>query len=229
MLKIIKILLIPISLLTLYTFYNLISSHELSREHKRAVAGVSVEVIDSSDNENIDDQYLELLDEQDVILEEIDAEINEPQKGEVFVPAVLADPQALIKESSEEEVEKVMSKKQGIEPLFAIKIEKDSIHKIEIGESLSLGYMGDYEAKISNKIVHKNGSVSITGNLVNSDNNYMVVLTEGKSSVFGTVTTPDGAYELETKDGQGYVYAVNDIDSRWIDYSKSDTLIPLPE
>ena len=226
MLKIIKVLLVPISLLTLYTFNNLISSHEISRGHKTAVAGVSIEAVDNFDNDNFDDRYLELLDERDVILESIDAEFSE-ELGEVVVPAALADPQAFIKENSIEEVEKIISKKQGVEPLFAIKIDKSTIRQLEIGETLALPYMGGYEAKVSNKIVHKNGSVSITGNLVNADNNYVVVFTEGKSAIFGTVTTPDGAYEVETKNGQGYIYAVNDIDSKWIDYTKSDTVNPM--
>jgi hypothetical protein len=222
-----KILLVPISLLTLYTFYNLISSHEVVREHKTAVAGVSIEAVDDFDHDNFDDKYLELLDERDVILDRIDAELNEEPKGEVIVPAALADPQAFIKEGSIEEAEKVISKKQGVEPLFAIKIDKSTIRQLEIGETLALPYMGGYEAKVSNKIVHKNGSVSITGNLVNADNNYVVVFTEGKSAIFGTVTTPDGAYEVETKNGQGYIYAVNDIDTKWIDYTQSDTVNPM--
>jgi hypothetical protein len=70
--------------------------------------------------------------------------------------------------------------------------------------------------------------VTVTGNLIDSGNEYSIVLTEGKNMSFGSVTTPNGTFEIETKDGKGYVYSTTSIDNKWIDYSKSDTLEPHP-
>jgi hypothetical protein len=76
----------------------------------------------------------------------------------------------------------------------------------------------------SDKIIHKDGSTSITGNLINSNKKYSVVLTQGKNSSFGSLTTPEGTYEIEVLNGKGYVYSVNDIDKKRIDYTKEDVI-----
>jgi hypothetical protein len=129
-------------------------------------------------------------------------------------------------EADMEEVKKNFPTKEGITPVIAVEVLKNSVSNLEVGDTISLPYMGsgEYEATITSKKTHKNGSVSVSGNLKDSDNKYSVVLTEGKSMSFGTITTPNGSFEIETKDGKGYVYSTDAIDKKWIDYTKSDTL-----
>jgi len=136
----------------------------------------------------------------------------------------------IIVEADIEEVKEHFPTKKGISPLIAIAMPKGAVSQLNIGDKISLPYMGsgEYEATITSKTTHKNGSVSITGNLDDLGNDYSIVLTEGKNMSFGTINTPDGTFEIESKNGEGYVYSTNSIDNKWIDYSKSDTLEPHP-
>jgi hypothetical protein len=136
----------------------------------------------------------------------------------------------IIVEADIEEVKEHFPTKKGISPLIAIAMPKGVVSQLNIGDKISLPYMGsgEYEATITSKTTHKNGSVSITGNLDDLGNDYSIVLTEGKNMSFGTINTPDGTFEIESKNGEGYVYSTNSIDNKWIDYSKSDTLEPHP-
>ena len=181
---------------------------------------------------------ISLFDEQEVNLEPI-KDIVEENYGLLAIKKMplkngLDEDEQELKdimvEADMEEVKKDFPTKKGISPLIAIDLQKGAISKLEVGDKISLPYMGagEYEATITTKKTHKNGSVTVTGNLIDSGNEYSIVLTEGKNMSFGSVTTPDGTFEIETKDGKGYVYSTTSIDNKWIDYSKSDTLEPHP-
>ena len=175
----------------------------------------------------IDDDSL-LLDEEELKLEDLEEVQNiAPKEIEPEMVSENRDEVAdIMVETDIEEVKNSFPTKEGVSPLIAIEILKGSIGKLKIGDKVSLPYMGagEYEATITSKTLHKNGSVSISGDIIDSGNRYSMVLTEGKSMSFGTVTTPNGSFEIETKNGQGYVYSTDSIDQKWIDYSKSDTL-----
>ena len=175
----------------------------------------------------IDDNLL-LLEEEELKLEDL-KEIQDIAPKEVEPEMVSDDAKEvadIMVETDIEEVKKSFPTKEGVSPLIAIEVLKGSIGKLEVGDKVSLPYMGEgeYEATITSKTLHKNGSVSVSGDIIDSGNKYSVVLTEGKNMSFGTVTTPNGSFEIETKNGQGYVYSTDSIDKKWIDYSKGDTL-----
>ena len=194
-------------------------------------------VTDNKEENILDAPMLEdealIFDEESLKLDKVEKSLEEEDKN--LVPKEV-EPEMVQEESVEvnnimvetdmEEVKKSFPAKEGISPLIAVEIPKGSVSKLNIGDKIALPYMGtgEYEATITGKITHKNGSVSVTGNLDDAGKRYSVVLTEGKNMSFGTVTTPDGSFEIETKDGQGYVYSTDTIDQKWIDYSKSDTL-----
>ncbi len=171
------------------------------------------------------DKELMSLPEYDLDISEIDEvlELNEIASVDIDIPHEHKD---IFLESSINIVSQDFPQKDGIEPLSAIEIKKDSISKVKIGDTITLPFVDDakYRAKISDKIIHKDGSTSITGNLINRDKKYSVVLTQGKNSSFGSLTTPEGTYEIEVLNGKGYVYSVNDIDKKRIDYSKEDVI-----
>jgi hypothetical protein len=197
------------------------------------------EIITLNDIEQIEDDLDEetLLEElieekeENLSIEDIekalDSEDNELMPQEV-VPEMVADALDIMVEREMADVEKNFPSKEGIKPITAIEIAKNSVANLNIGDTVSLPYMGtgQFDAKITSKTTHTNGSVTVSGNLVDADKQYSVVLTEGKNMTFGTITTPNGSYEIEAKDGQGYVYSTSDIDKEWIDYDKSDTLTP---
>jgi hypothetical protein len=197
------------------------------------------EVISVNTIENLEDAFIEepqleeLIEEKEENLSvddidkalELEKDLDVPEEVE---PEMVAETKDIMVETSMEEVVKNFAPKEGIKPVAAIELPKNSISKLNIGDTILLPNMGngEFEAKITNKKEHKNGSVTVTGNLVDTGNQYSVVLTEGKNMSFGTVTTPNGSYEIEVKDGQGYVYSTDAIDREWIDHSQSDTLSP---
>lgn len=130
------------------------------------------------------------------------------------------DKEALLKE---------MPHKKLVAPILAIEVEENNIAKLSVGDIIKLPLVGqvEYEAIISKKVQHKNGSTSVTGNLVGDQNEkHAVILTEGKSTSYASISTPEGAFEIETINGVGYVYSVKDIENKYIDPSKEDILHP---
>ena len=135
--------------------------------------------------------------------------------------------QKIYTEIDQDELSKELLAKENVQPQLAIEIKRNSISKLNIGDTISLPNIGEvgYEAIVSKKIVHNNGSVSITGNLVGSqNNNYSMVFTQGKNSSYASFTTPEGAFEIETVNGQGFVYSVKDIEKVFIDPKKEDAI-----
>ena len=197
------------------------------------------EIITLDDIEQIEDDFdeepllEELIEEKEENLsikdieKVLDLEDNELMPKEIE-PEMVADALDIMVETEMADVEKNFPSKEGIKPVTAIEMSKNSVAKLNIGDTVSLPYMGtgQFDAKITSKTTHKNGSVTVSGNLVDSNSGHSVVLTEGKNMTFGTVTTPNGSYEIEVKNGQGYVYSTDEIDKKWIDYGKSDTLTP---
>jgi len=176
------------------------------------------------------------LDQLDKLEEDLEADFKplpiEKRKEPVTLEKEEAEKEVkdIMVEADIEEVKEHFPTKRGIKPLIAITLPQKTISHLDIGDKVSLPYMGagEYEATITTKTTHKNGSVTVSGNIDDLGKGYSVLLTEGKSMSFGTVTTPDGTFEIESKNGEGYIYSTKDIDKRWIDYSKSDTLKPHP-
>jgi len=131
-------------------------------------------------------------------------------------------------ETTIDEVSKDFPPKEEVEPLIAINIPKKSIKNLKIGDIVYLPNMGDgeFNAQIISKKIHKSGTVTVIGHLLDDGGDYSVVLTEGRNMSFGTITTPNGAFEIEARGGKGYIYSTEEIDSAMVDYSKDDTLIP---
>jgi hypothetical protein len=198
----------------------------------------SVSVVTNSVELNLDEELelppldKELLEdkEENLSLDDIDKALKEEKPMEIkeVEPEMVADVKDIMVETTMSEVQKEFPSKEGITPTATIALAQGVISKLKVGDTISLPYMGngEFDAKITKKTTHKNGSVTVTGNLVDTGNQYAVVLTEGKKMSFATVTTPNGSYEIETRNGVGYVYATDDIDKKWIDHSKEDVLIP---
>ena len=194
-----------------------------------------------TNNEHIEEEILEApsLDEEELVFDEKELKLDDIEEDlednkiltpkEVEPEMVQEEIKDIMVETDMEEVKKSFPSKSEVAPLIAIEIPKGAVSKLKVGDKISLPYMGagEYEAIVTSKTTHKNGSISVSGNLIDSgEQQYLVVLTEGKNMTFGTVTTPNGSFEIESKNGQGFVYSTDTIDQKWIDYSKSDTLEP---
>ena len=198
------------------------------------ISAVTAEyIIEEISNETPKDMELyEKEDKELVSLPDYDFDINEIDEALELTKMAEVDSDRLYEhnnifiESSMDIVSQDLAQKKGINPLSAIEINKNSITKVKVGDIIALPFVdaAKYKAKISDKIVHKDGSTSITGNLTDTDKKYSIVLTQGKNSSFGSLTTPEGAYEIEVVNGKGYIYSVNDIDKKYIDYDKEDVI-----
>jgi hypothetical protein len=225
-----KILLIVAIALVAVVGYQLLSSSKKSEQPLASnTEEINIEKLEAELPLLEVDNFLELTDDN-LSIEDIDKALKEEENltvPEEVEPEMVAETKDLMVELSMEEVEENFPSKEGINPVIAIELPKNSISNLNVGDTVALPYMGngEFEAQITKKTEHKNGSVTVSGNLLDTGNQYSVVLTEGKNMSFGTVTTPNGSFEIETKDGQGYVYSTDSIDNEWIDYDKKDTLI----
>lgn len=114
--------------------------------------------------------------------------------------------------------------KVGVKPITALRMKKNTIKEIELGDSILLPSIdgNTYELTITHKEVSPRGNVSIDGSFSENGINYSAILTEGSNAAFVSMNTPEGTFEIELLNGIGYVYANSDIDKAKIDYSKSD-------
>ena len=195
-----------------------------------SVATNSVE-LDLDENLDVPTLEDEVLDEKEenLTLDDVDkALVLDSKSLEETEPEMVKERKDTWVQSNMEDIEKEFSSKEGVSPLIAIKLPKNTIKNLNVGDTVVLPNMGngEFEAKITEKKIHKNGSVTVLGNLIDSGNQYAVVLTEGKNMSFGTVNTPNGSFEIETRNGVGYVYSTDDIDRAYIDHDKSDVIVP---
>jgi len=222
--KVVYFLLLLLLLVVVYVSFS-----SSSKEQTQVVAQSDMEQFEDELNEKDFLEDFSDLNEENLSVDDIEKSLVLTFVTKEIEPKMVEDEvKDIMVETDMADVEKVFPSKEGITPMVAIEMPKNSIKKLNIGDTVSLPNMGNgqFDAKITSKTTHKNGSVSVTGNLVDSGTQYSVVLTEGKNMTFGTVTTPNGSFEIEAKNGQGYVYATSDIDKGWIDYGKEDVLVP---
>ncbi len=112
-----------------------------------------------------------------------------------------------------------------VKPISAIYVKKNSIASANIGDTIELPLLGtsNYRIKVTQKQKNGSGSITISGNLI-EDNKYSATFTESKKGIYGSITTPDGAYELESQDGEGYIYSLKDIEKKRVNYKQSDEI-----
>jgi len=110
----------------------------------------------------------------------------------------------------------------------ALKIDKQQLADLSMGDTvkLSIPQNGqDYELSIKEVRRHVNGDKSLKGYLINNPG-YTVVMTEGRTSTFATINTPDGSFLLEASGDQGWIMAhaelENLIDPNLVDYKIPD-------
>ncbi|CAA6814404.1 MAG: Unknown protein [uncultured Sulfurovum sp.] len=164
-------------------------------------------------------------------------DFNENDKQDASMKMVNVEPkkievqtvQNIYHEIDKEELLKKIPAKKLVSPILGIEVSQNSIAKLVLGDIIKLPTLGqvEYEAKISKKVTHKNGSTSVTGNLIGDQNTqHAIILTEGKNTSYASISTPEGAFEIETINGIGYVYSVQDIENQYIDRDKEDILHP---
>jgi Metallo-peptidase family M12B Reprolysin-like len=81
----------------------------------------------------------------------------------------------------------------------------------QVGKKLSLDLpIGQYQVNHDDLVKHADGSSTWMGYLDDEGKGYRVYLSQGEAGLMGNVYTPDGAYNIETVDGQTYMVDLED-------------------
>jgi hypothetical protein len=117
---------------------------------------------------------------------------------------------------------------EDVKPIAALGMKKNSIKKIEIGDTVVLPSIdgSDYALTITHKDISSRGNVSIDGSFSENGITYSAILTEGTNAAFISMNTPEGTYEAELVNGIGYIYTSSDIVKAKVDPSKLDEIMP---
>jgi hypothetical protein len=104
--------------------------------------------------------------------------------------------------------------RKGIEAR-ALHLNLEKISELRAGDDITvlIPQTGqNYTMGIDSISTHQNGSRRVTGSVQNATSPYNIVLTEGKTSTFATINTPDGAYMLEAIGNSGWITSLADLD-----------------
>ena len=83
----------------------------------------------------------------------------------------------------------------------------------------------EYQGTVSDVNVTAAGNQVIVGHLVDQGREYRFVFTVGAKQTFGTLHTPAGRYQLETREGVGRIISTATI-NQGLDFSQPDYVIP---
>jgi hypothetical protein len=105
------------------------------------------------------------------------------------------------------------SKYVDVTPVAYININTEELSKVKVNDIVELPFLGtsNYSSKIIDKKVFKNGDISLFGKLENESDIFDFIITIGHEAAFGVISTPDGSYEIETYNGNGYLLDVAEI------------------
>ncbi len=95
-----------------------------------------------------------------------------------------------------------------------LKIAKEQFSQVGVGDMLELPIPQtslSYNMSIKQIGRHRNGDKTLKGHLANQPR-YAVIVTEGRSSTYATINTPDGSFMLEAKQEEGWILAANELD-----------------
>jgi len=110
----------------------------------------------------------------------------------------------------------------------ALKINHDRIHKLKIGNEISLSIpqlAQSYAMNVEQILRHRNGDRTVSGHLRDTDLPYSVIITSGVQASFATINTPDGSYVMEAEGDSGWIMSIANLDYL-IDTNLDDYIIP---
>jgi Metallo-peptidase family M12B Reprolysin-like len=87
--------------------------------------------------------------------------------------------------------------------VMGVNLPMKELASVPLGEEMTLDLpIGQYKVRHDNQVDHGNGSSTWIGYLDEEGKGYRVYLSQGDAGVIGDVYTPDGAYNIETVDGE---------------------------
>jgi len=131
-----------------------------------------------------------------------------------------------------EEAHMISKQKRHITPVVAIHLDASTFENIQKGETLTLPDIEglDYTLTVIDVQTYANGASSTTANYVDEGVTYTTTITHSKSETFITLATAQGLYEIETKQGTGYVYDSSNIRKQMQRPNTNDVIVlPVPK
>ncbi|WP_211829781.1 hypothetical protein [Kistimonas asteriae] len=112
----------------------------------------------------------------------------------------------------------------------AINLDADELDVVATGDSVSFTLPGNhhYDAVIEKTTYNGNGDKTLTGYLAGTQSpdggTYPVIITQGESTSFATITSPYGSYSMETINGQGWIY--KNPPRSMLETAETDAIVP---
>ena len=131
-----------------------------------------------------------------------------------------------------EEAQLTSKARKSIEPIAAIQMNPQGLNKLKVKDTLLLPDVEgvDYPLTITHIQTNTDGSVTTTGSYSDEGITYTTTMTLSTDESFISLATAQGMYEIETKNGVGYVYKTEEIRKRLQRSSLDDVIIlPIPQ
>jgi len=119
-----------------------------------------------------------------------------------------------------------------IKPISAIQMNPHALKQLNIQDTIVLtdikGF--DYPLTVTHIQTNNDGSVTMTASYTDEGIGYTTTMTQSDNEGFISLATAQGLYEIETRNGVGYVYKTDDIRKQMQDTSLSDVImLPIPQ
>jgi len=131
-----------------------------------------------------------------------------------------------------EEAELKVQARKNITPIAAIEMRDYSIGTLQPDDTLLMPDIEgiDYTIKVTNVVKNSDGSITATGSYSDEGIRYTTTITRSQKVSFINLSTAQGSYEIETRNGVGYIYKTQSIRKQMQDTHLDDRIVlPLPK
>jgi uncharacterized protein YxeA len=144
----------------------------------------------------------------------------QPDKGKNSVVTTLYET------ISSDEARVTTKPRKNVPHVSAIKL-NSSLDKLNQGDNIQLPDIEgvDYDIIVTHIQDHNDGSKSVTGNFSDEDITYTATITTSQKSIYITLSTPNGTYEIEGNNNIGYIYRSDTIKKHLFSPRKTDVVI----
>lgn len=187
-----------------YIFYNSYQDTNIHRE-KESINKIEIAKKTEDNQKNIteeklpDDSKLLSLDEP-FLSQEISEETHKEDNRKKII--------------SEIDIDTVNSKfpsRKDAQPIMAVEMDSKTISNLVEGSEVEIAIPNQTFVGVVEKKKYSMGkSIVITG-VSKENSDYGFLITQGEKSSFATVHSVDGIYEIEMRDGIGYIYNAADL------------------
>ena len=131
-----------------------------------------------------------------------------------------------------EEAQLTTEPRKNIPPIGAIRIKSNVMDDLRQNDTFNLNDIEgiDYTMTISKIQKNSDGSITTTGEYSDEGITYTTTITQTDKVSYMTISTPQGIYEIETKNDVGYIYRTDTMRRQMQNTRKNDVIVlPIPK